>query len=80
MQLSKREIPTSPIVLREQAYSAMAYRTDGSPMIEWENIALTVDQANVIYLNYAAEGSEKASEIQELIADAKTYIRELYHD
>ncbi len=56
----------------------LAYETD--PIIEWEGSMITVDQANKVYLEYSAEGSDKAAEIQTLIVVAKTYIRELYPD
>lgn len=70
----------SPTELREQAYESMTIKTDGTDLIPWEGKSITVDQANKVYLEYSAEGSPKAIEIQALIVAAKTYIRELYPD
>jgi hypothetical protein len=76
--------PYKPILssaeLREQAYQTMTTKADGTGLIAWEGKAISVDQANKIYLEYSAEGSSKATEIQALIVAAKTYIRELYPD
>lgn len=55
-----------------------AYNTD--PVIEWGGEMLTVTQAATMWQYYAAEGSEKASELQALIATAKQTIREQYPD
>jgi hypothetical protein len=55
-----------------------AYNTD--PVIEWGGEMLTVTQAATMWQYYAAEGSEKASELQGLIAAAKQTIREQYPD
>lgn len=66
--------------IREQAYATMRNRKDESALIYWEGKTLTVDEANKIYMDYIAEGSDKASKIQTLIASAKAYIRELYPD
>lgn len=54
------------------------YETD--PLIEWQGQDITVGEANVIYLRYLAEGSQKAEEIQALIATAKESIRQMYPD
>jgi hypothetical protein len=70
----------TPIELREQAYETMTTKSDGTGLIPWEDSAITVDQANKVYLEYSAEGSGKAAAIQVLIVAAKTYIRELYPD
>jgi hypothetical protein len=80
------EIPRTPpemilqAQLREQAYETMTIKSDGTDLILWEGRSITVDQANKVYLEYFAEGSAKATEIQALIVAAKTYIRELYPD
>ena len=74
------EMPKTAVELREQAYESMTLKVDGVNLITWEGNAITVDQANKAYLEYLAEGSPKAAEIQALIVTAKTYIRELYPD
>lgn len=50
------------------------YNTD--PVIIWEDEQITVTQASQKWQYYAAEGSEKAAELQKLIAEAKAAIRE----
>lgn len=55
-----------------------AYNTD--PVIEWDGEMLTVTQAATMWQYYAAEGSEKANELQGLIATAKQTIREQFPD
>lgn len=55
-----------------------AYNTD--PVIEWDGEMLTVTQAATMWQYYAAEGSEKATELQTLIATAKQTIREQFPD
>lgn len=73
--------PESPAERRKQAYGAMLHKADGSVLITWSGNAITVDQANKVYMEYFAEGRDKAgtaSEIQTLIVLAKAYIRELY--
>jgi hypothetical protein len=70
----------NPTELREAAYETMITKADGTDLIPWEGKEITVDQANKVYLEYSAEGSTKAVEIQALIVAAKTYIRELYPD
>lgn len=72
--------PIVASILREQAYETMVYKEDTTPLLLWENIPLTVNQANSIYLNYFIENNEKASIIQQLIITAKEYIRTLYPD
>lgn len=49
--------------------------------ISYEGKFITVDTANKLYIAYIAEGDIiKASEISELIIDAKTRIREQFPD
>ena len=69
---------TPPQELREQAYESMLYKEDGTALITWDGIAITVDQANKKWLDYSAEGSEKANELSAIIVSAKDYIRQLY--
>ncbi len=61
----------TPAQQREHEYET-------NPLIEWEGENITVDQANLVYLQYLAEGSPKAQEIQTLIIEAKEYIRQLH--
>lgn len=72
------EIPSSE--LRERAYECMTTKEDGTALITWEGSAITMDRANKVYLEYSAENSPRAAEIQALIIPAKVYIRELYPD
>lgn len=67
------EPTTTPTEQRENAYN-----TD--PVIEWSGDMLTVTQAATMWQYYAAEGSEKATELQNLIATAKQTIREQFPD
>ena len=55
-----------------------AYNTEH--IIEWNGELLTVTEAATQWLYYAAEGSDKASEIQALIAAAKSKARVKYPD
>ena len=66
--------------LRRNAYISLTHKEDGSALIPWEGSAITVDQANKVYLEYSAENSIKAAEIQALIVPAKAYIRNLFPD
>ena len=63
----------TPAELREEAYNTDA-------LINWSNDILTVTQAAQLWQYYAAEGSEKATQLQVLIAEAKAVIRERYPD
>lgn len=69
--------PVAPVLTpaeqREQAYNTQ-------PLVEWDGETLTVTQAATKWQYYAAEGSEKAGELQVLIAAAKHTIREQYPD
>lgn len=51
-----------------------------NPIIKWQGRNITVDQANTAYLQYSAEGSPEATEIQALIIVAKESIRQMYPD
>jgi hypothetical protein len=66
--------------LREIEYHSRLCKEDGTPLIRWDDRDISVDEANKVYVEYSAEGSSKATEIQTLIVAAKTYIRELYPD
>lgn len=66
-------IVLSPEQLREQAYETRK-------IIDWEGRKLTVDEANKIWLNYSAEGNEKANQISALIVLAKDVIRQEFPD
>ena len=50
------------------------------PIIPWGQAKLTVTDASALWQYYAAEGSEKADELQSLIAAAKAEIRERFPD
>ena len=63
----------TPAEQREEAYNTQ-------PIIEWDGGLLTVTEAAQKWQYYAAEGSEKAGELQVLIATAKQTIREQYPD
>lgn len=67
------EIILTPSQLREQAYN-------NDKVIEWEDQMITVTKASQLWQYYAAEGSLKATILQELIADAKMDIRLKYPD
>lgn len=80
-EFCKEELPKlSPMEQRELEYQTRRYKDDDSDLLPWEGKALTVDEANMKYLQYFAEGSSKATEMQAIIVSAKTYIRELYPD
>ena len=66
-------IPISPSQLRETAYSN--YRC-----IEYGGELLTVDEANRLWEAYCAEGSDKATALTALIAEAKSTIRKIHPD
>ncbi len=71
----------SPANKRKEAYHTMRYKAvDNEVLISWNNLALTVDEANELYWEYAPENNPKADEISELISNAKEYIRSLYPD
>lgn len=66
-------IQPTPSELREQAYN-------NDRIIEWEDSMITVTEASQKWQYYASEGSNKANELQSLIAAAKEKIREQYPD
>lgn len=66
-------VPPTPAELREQAYNT-------ERLIEWDGEMLTVTEAAQLWQYYAAEGSEKANDLTDLIADAKIKIREQHPD
>lgn len=51
----------------------LAYETE--PIINWEGQFITVDEANKLWTDYAAEDSAKAELLTGLIKEAKTAIR-----
>ena len=56
-----------------------AYETED--VIEYDDTVLTVDEANKLYMSYLAEGNNsKCSQLQQLICEAKTTIRNTYPD
>lgn len=63
----------TPTEQREKAYNT-------EKVIEWYGSTLTVTEAATLWNYYAAEGSDKATELQTLIAAAKAEIRERYPD
>jgi len=66
-------IPYTPAEMRETAYSN--YRC-----IEYGGELLTVDEANRLWEAYCAEGSDKATALTALIAEAKSTIRKIHPD
>lgn len=65
--------PPTPAEQREEAYNTME-------IVQWDGERITVTHAAELWNYYAAEGSEKAEELQTLIAAAKAEIREMYPD
>ena len=63
----------TPTQQREEAYNTLA-------IVAWDGEMLTVTQAAQLWQYYAAEGSEKAAQLQVLIAQAKAAIREEFPD
>lgn len=63
----------APAEKREEAYNT-------ERLIEWDGNTLTVTEAAQLWQYYAAEGSEKATALTVLIAEAKAKIREEYPD
>ncbi len=63
----------SPSEQREAAYNTQA-------VVEWDSCLLTVTEAAQLWQYYAAEGNEKAAQLQDLIAAAKQTIREQFPD
>ena len=63
----------TPSELREEAYNT-------KKLIDFYNQTFTVTEASQLWQYYAAEGSPKADELQALISNAKSSIREKYPD
>lgn len=72
-KIIKEEPILTAAELRERTYG-------NNTLITWQEESITVDQANQIYLQYSAEGSSRAEEIQGLIIEAKNHVREMYPD
>ncbi len=66
------------IPLTSEEKREKAYRTE--KIISYKGMDLTVDEANVYWQMYMAEGSDKANDITALIAAAKADIRARYPD
>lgn len=66
-------VEPTPAERREQAYNT-------EKVIEWDGSMLTVTEAAKLWQYYAAEGSDKATQLQALIAAAKAEIRTEYPD
>lgn len=71
-------IPKQPQPQPNSELRKLAYTAD--KIIDWDGTQITVDQANVTFLEYFAEDNQKANQIRTLIKDAKNYIRGLYPD
>lgn len=70
-----------PSLKRERLYEIMEVKEDGTPLILWEEKAISIDKAVKIYLSYLAEGkTEIMDQIQGLIVEGKEYIRQLIPD
>lgn len=71
--------PQPEPVLSPKEQRERTYETE--PLIEYEGDMITVDEANKMFLQYAAEGNNsKCSQLQQLIHEAKTTIRNTYPD
>lgn len=66
-------IPIPSSELRENAYATLK-------CIEYGDDWLTVDEANRLWEAYCAEGSDKATALTALIAEAKSTIRKIHPD
>lgn len=66
--------------IREYYYQHLRLKRDTTPLLEWEDENLTVDEAAIKYTAYFAEGSDKAEILQKLIVAAKEYVRQLCPD
>ena len=66
-------IDLTPAEKREEAYN-------NDRVIKWDGKLLTVTEASQLWQYYAAEGSDTATELTVLIAEAKHAIREQYPD
>ena len=79
-----QEVKTVPVDPDAQAVKPNAERREDAynteQVVEWEDAILTITEAAQKWQYYAAEGSEKAAELQTLVAAAKKRIREKYPD
>ena len=70
--------PPDPEQLTPAEQRKQAYETE--PIINWGGQLITVDEANKLWTDYAAEDSAKAELLTGLIKEAKAAIREKYSD
>jgi len=71
----------TPSEQRRISYETMNYKEDGMLLLPWHDEALTVDEANKLWIRYTArEEFNTAHEITVLIQAAVSYIRALYPD
>ena len=69
-----KPVQPEPQVLSPRERRELTYETE--PLIAYESEQITVDEANKLFLQYAAEGNNsKCSQLQQLIREAKTTIR-----
>ena len=69
-----KPVQPEPQVLSPRERRELTYETE--PLIAYESEQITVDEANKLFLQYAAEGNNsKCSQLQQLIHEAKTTIR-----
>lgn len=74
-----KPVQPEPQVLSPRERRELTYETE--PLIAYESEQITVDEANKLFLQYAAEGNNsKCSQLQQLIREAKTTIRNTYPD
>ena len=74
-----KPVQPEPQVLSPRERRELTYETE--PLIAYESEQITVDEANKLFLQYAAEGNNsKCSQLQQLIHEAKTTIRNTYPD
>ena len=74
-QPKEMPLPVSPTPAeqREQIYRSEA-------LLTWDGRDITIEDATQLWHYYAAEGSDKARDLQDLIASAKAEIREKIPD
>ena len=74
-----KPVQPEPQMLSPRERRELTYETE--PLIAYESEQITVDEANKLFLQYAAEGNNsKCSQLQQLIREAKTTIRNTYPD
>lgn len=76
-QWTPGEIPAPPTPTAEEQRET-AYNTEAC--VEWDGGMITVTAAAQLWQYYAAEGSDKATQLTQLIAAAKAEIRQRIHD